>query len=99
MLRLNDICSDFRSVVPTMEHRAKVARAACPEWLIDCDNFPLSHLPAWREYVERQPALGVPSVYYLTSLHAEGTEFGEAEYELLRRVYGEYVSRLDDGGS
>jgi hypothetical protein len=95
MLRLNDICSDFRSVVPTMEHRANVARAACPEWLIDCDNYPLSHLPAWREYVERQPALGVPSLYYLTSLHAEGTEFGDADYDLLRRVYGEYANGLE----
>jgi hypothetical protein len=94
MLRLNDICSDLRSVVPTMEHRQKVALAACPEWLIDCDNYPLSHLPAWREYVERQAGLGVPSLYYLTSLHAEGTEFGEADYALVRRVYGDYVQGL-----
>ncbi len=99
MLRLNDICSDFRSVVPTMEHRQKVARAACPEWLIDSDNYPLSHLPAWREYVEVQPQLGVPSLYYLTSLHSEGTEFGEPEYELLRRAYGAYVNEARAGGS
>lgn len=74
-----------------------MALAACPEWLIDCDNCPLSHLPTWREYVERQPELGVPSLYYVTSLDVEGTAFGEAEYELVRRVYGNYVRGLESG--
>ncbi|MBN1919091.1 MAG: hypothetical protein JW889_14390 [Verrucomicrobia bacterium] len=94
MLRLNDICSDFRSVVPTMEHRQKVALAACPERLIDCDNYPLRYHPAWREYVAHQPSLGVPSLYYLTSLESDDTEFTDADYELLRRVFGEYVNGL-----
>jgi len=95
VLRLNDISSDLRSVVPVMEHRAKIARIACPEWLIDCDNAPLTNLEAWREYIECQPVLGVPSLYYLTSLEAENTEFTEADYELIRRVWGEYLDTLE----
>ena len=39
MIRLNDMIGGVRSVVPQMRHRAQVARAACPELLIDTDDW------------------------------------------------------------
>jgi hypothetical protein len=67
MIRLNDI-NTRAPVVTQMEHRAKVARAACPQLLIDTDNWPMPDPASFRTYVAHQPNLGVPSLYYATHL-------------------------------
>ena len=43
-----------------MTHRARVATAACPEALIDTDNWPVTDRASWREYLRVQPTLGAP---------------------------------------
>jgi len=65
MIRLNDV--NLRApVVPQMTHRARVAAAACPQLLVDTDNWPMADPESFREYVGAQPRLGVPSLYYAT---------------------------------
>ena len=44
-----------------MTHRAKVAEVACPEAIIDTDNWPITNKSDWRDYTVVQPKLGVPS--------------------------------------
>ena len=57
MIRLNDVLSPSGTrlpVVEQMELRAAVTRAACPELLIDTDDWPIGDLDTWRAYAERR---------------------------------------------
>ncbi len=67
MIRLNDV-NTRAPVVAQMTHRAGVVAAACPELLVDTDNWPMPDPESFREYVRAQPRLGVPSLYYATHL-------------------------------
>ncbi|MBA2529585.1 MAG: hypothetical protein H0V19_06415 [Euzebyales bacterium] len=67
MIRLNDV-NTRAAVVPQMTHRASVVAAACPELLVDTDNWPMADAESFRQYVRAQPRLGVPSLYYATHI-------------------------------
>ena len=77
MIRLNDMLrlddpGGFPPVVPQMQYRAEVVRAACPELLVDTDDWCVPDLATWREYLEKRLDLGVPSLYYATHLDLTG---------------------------
>lgn len=86
MLRLDD-ASAYPPVVPQMRHRAAVARAACPELLVDTDDWAVPDKRTWREYLELKPELGVPSLYYATHLDVSGEALDEDDYAALRRTW------------
>jgi len=90
MIRLNDMVTGAPSVLPQMRHRARVAQAACPELLIDTDDWRIPTLREWREYVEEKPLLGIPSLYYAHALDATGERFEPRDYEALRRTWAEW---------
>jgi hypothetical protein len=88
MLRLGDIYARHAdSVLPEMTFRADMARIADQGWLIDTDGWPLPSLSAFREYVDAQPALGVPSLYYATHLDTTGEGFTANDYSRLRKIW------------
>ncbi|MFC4587992.1 TIM-barrel domain-containing protein [Sphaerisporangium corydalis] len=90
MVRLGDIYTrDRDSVVADMAFRARMARIADENWLIDTDGWPLPSLSAFREYVEAQPGLGVPSLYYATHLDTTGEALTEAEFALIRSAWAD----------
>jgi hypothetical protein len=98
MIRLNDTLrlDDPRptaDIVPQMRYRAAVARAACPDHLIDTDDWCAPGLAGWRAYTELKPTLGVPALYYATSLDLTGEALEERDYELLRRTWADYRHR------
>jgi hypothetical protein len=98
MIRLNDMLriddgKPYPPVVPQMVHRAKVARAACPELLIDTDDWTIPDKQTWREYAELKPALGVPSLYYATHLDLTGEALDADDYALLARTWAEWRER------
>jgi hypothetical protein len=95
MIRLNDMLrlgdgTAPASVVPQMRHRAQVVRAACPELLIDTDDWAVPSLAAWREYLREKPALGVPALYYADFLDGSGARLGPEDYEALRETWSEW---------
>ena len=96
MIRLNDINVD-RNVLAAMTHRARVARIACPEALIDADNWPIPDLATWREYVRLQPALGVPSLYYASHIDATQEPLEAEDYRLVEEIWAQYRVRLAPG--
>ena len=51
MIRFNDI-NMGTDVNRAMRHRARIARIACPEALIDTDNWPITDKAAWRAYTK-----------------------------------------------
>ena len=92
MIRLNDMLrlgdgSAPASVVPQMRHRAEVARAACPELLVDTDDWAVPSLAAWREYLSEKPSLGVPALYYADFLNGAGVRLEGEDYEALREMW------------
>jgi hypothetical protein len=92
MIRLNDMLrladgGAPASVVPQMRHRAAVARAACPELLVDTDDWCVPNLAAWREYLAEKPLLGVPALYYAQRLDGLGERFDPEDYGALRETW------------
>jgi hypothetical protein len=92
MIRLNDMLriddgAPFPPIVPQMRYRADVVRAACPELLIDTDDWCVPSLAEWRRYLAVKTALGVPSLYYADALDLTGEEFQPEDYEALRKAF------------
>jgi hypothetical protein len=95
MIRLNDMLDLTRLDLPeagmdiarTVALRAAVARIACPDALIDTDNWPVRNREVWREYVRLQPRVGVPSLYFSTHIDLTGEPLEEADYHLLREAW------------
>ena len=88
MIRLNDIVSG--EIVPQMEFRADVVRAACPELPIDTDDWRVPDKRAWRAFLDMKADLGVPSLYYASHLDASGEELDADDYAALRSVWDEW---------
>ncbi len=95
MIRLNDV-NTGAPVNPAMEHRARVARIACPDALIDTDNWPMPHKAAWREYLQIQPELGVPSLYFVSQIDSTGEMFDQEDYRLIREVWERWQGKVEE---
>jgi hypothetical protein len=95
MIRLNDMLDLTRLDDPsagldierTLTQRAAVARIACPDALIDTDNWPVRSRAIWRDYARLQPSLGVPSLYFSTHIDLTGEPLDDADYELIREAW------------
>jgi hypothetical protein len=86
MVRLNDI-NTAHPVNPAMVQRAKIARIACPNAIIDTDNWPMPDKATWRQYLEIQPDLGVPSLYFASHIDSTGEPLYPEDYELIRETW------------
>jgi hypothetical protein len=100
MIRLNDTLrlddpEPRVDIVPQMRYRAGVVAAACPGHLIDTDDWCAPDLATWRAYTAIKPQLGVPALYYATTLDLSGEDLEPADYELLRQTWAAY--RLEQG--
>ncbi len=92
MVRLNDTLrlADPRPwppLLPQMVHRARIVRAACPEVLIDTDDWAMPDRATFRAYVETQPELGVPALYYVDRIDLSGEPLLEEDYAAIRRAW------------
>jgi hypothetical protein len=92
MVRLNDMLriddgAPFSPIVPQMRYRAEVVRAACPELLIDTDDWCVPSLAEWREYLAVKASLGVPSLYYADALDFTGEALQPEDYDALRKAW------------
>jgi hypothetical protein len=97
MVRLNDMLRlddpGLRPpVVPQMRYRAAVAAAACPDVLIDTDDWCISDKATWREFLELKPELGVPSLYYATHIDLTGEPLDEDDYAAIRRAWARWAA-------
>jgi hypothetical protein len=92
MLRLDDPEPRIR-IVPEMTHRAAIVRAACPDRLVDTDDWCAPDLVQWRAWTRAKPALGVPSLYYVDRLDLSGERLEPRDHALLRRTWARYRGR------
>jgi hypothetical protein len=86
MIRLNDV-NTKQPVLPQMWHRARVVQAACPDLLIDCDNWQMPDRATWRSYLGMQRQIGVPSLYYATHVDLSSESFEEGDYAALAEAW------------
>jgi hypothetical protein len=98
MIRLNDMIrlgdgNSSESVLPQMTHRARVVHAACPELLVDTDDWCVPNLAAWREYLQAKGVFGVPALYYAEKLDASGEELEPGDFEAIKAVWSEWRHR------
>jgi hypothetical protein len=92
MIRLNDINMDT-DVNRAMTHRARVSEIACPDAIVDTDNWPITNRAVWRKYITLQPTLGVPSLYYVTHIDSTGEPLQPEDYALIRQMWETYRSQ------
>lgn len=93
MIRLNDI-NTGKDVNKAMTHRANVASTACPDAVIDTDNWPITDKDTWREYIKLQPELGVPSFYFASHIDSTKEALEEEDYQLLRDMWQKYRDKF-----
>ncbi len=93
MIRLNDI-NKGKDVNRAMGQRARIAALACPDALVDTDNWPVTDKAAWRDYMRLQPLLGVPSLYYVTHIDTTQEALDEDDYRLIRETWEQYRTRI-----
>lgn len=92
-IRLNDI-NTGHDVCRQMTHRARVAAIACPESLIDMDNWPIPNKEAWQQYLDQRPFLGIPALYFASHIDSTGQPLTEVDYERIRSTWAEYRAVL-----
>jgi len=105
MIRLNDMLDLTELDDPTagwdiasaMQLRAHVARVACPDTPIDTDNWPVRNKAVWREYVELQPRIGIPSLYFATHIDLTQEPLEAEDYDLIRETWQCYDRTERDG--
>ncbi|MGE5138000.1 MAG: hypothetical protein ACM3JD_00950 [Rudaea sp.] len=93
MIRLNDT-NTGKNTIGAMTHRARVAQIACPDALIDTDNWPITDKATWREYTRLQPRFGVPSLYFASGIDSTLESFNGDDYRLIRETWARYRSGL-----
>ncbi|MFN8471253.1 MAG: hypothetical protein U0822_03460 [Anaerolineae bacterium] len=79
--------SGAHAVLTQMTHRARVARAACRDWLINADGWPSIDRAQWRSYIQRQPYLGVPSLSYATRIDSTGELLRPEDYAAVAQAW------------
>jgi hypothetical protein len=97
MVRLNDMLRmddpGPPTVVEQMRYRAAVTQAACPELLVDTDDWQVPSREIWRNYLRVKGQLGVPALYYATHFDETGEPLEAQDYALLRDVWTEWRNR------
>ncbi|HET9614469.1 MAG TPA: hypothetical protein VFP22_06630, partial [Candidatus Limnocylindrales bacterium] len=91
-LRLDDPRPDV-DIVPQMRHRAAIAAAACPDHLIDTDDWCMPDRATWRAYAAMKTELGVPALYYATHIDRDGAPLEASDYRLIRDTWSAYRER------
>ncbi len=86
LLRLDDR-DPWAPVVAQARHRAAIARAACPELLVETDDWAVPSLAEWRAYLRVKATLGIPSLYYADRVDPSGEPLEETDYAAIRAVW------------
>ncbi|MCU1490170.1 MAG: hypothetical protein JWM85_1575 [Acidimicrobiaceae bacterium] len=104
MVRLNDMLRldehhPESDLVAQMRYRAGVVASACPELLVDTDDWCAPDLASWREYLAVKEELGVPALYYTTHLDRTGEALEEQDYAALRALFARNDARARPAGA
>ncbi|MGB6689345.1 MAG: TIM-barrel domain-containing protein [Terracidiphilus sp.] len=97
VLRLNDIWYATRDVVGTMRERARIAHIS--GWqLVDTDNASSTTLETWWDYMEAQPSIGIPALYFVHRTESTLEVPPDSDWVALAGIWGRYIAGLPSQG-
>lgn len=91
-MRIHDYDGRMRSVCTTMAYRAEIVQSVFPEILIDCDAGGFGSKRDFLRYMEYQPKIGVPDLYWSAS--GPDVQLGEEEYKAIRTIWEKYSENI-----
>ncbi|MGC1300072.1 MAG: TIM-barrel domain-containing protein [Alloacidobacterium sp.] len=93
VIRLNDIWYASRNVPEMMRLRARMANIT--GWpLIDTDNASATNLKEWWNYMQAQPSIGIPALYFVTRTETTQETPSAADWTYLAVLWHRYIDGL-----
>jgi hypothetical protein len=93
VLRLNDVWYATRDVVGMMRERARIAHIS--GWdVVDTDNASSTTLESWWQYMEAQPSIGIPALYFLHRTESTLQEPRDWQWTALAGIWRDYIADL-----
>ncbi len=93
VLRLNDIWYATRDVVNVLRERARIAHIS--GWpLVDTDNASSTTLETWWQYMQAQPSIGIPALYFIHHTESTLEEPPESDWVALSGIWTRYIAAL-----
>jgi len=93
VLRLNDIWYATRDVVSVMRERERIAHIS--GWgLVDTDNASSTTLETWWQYMEAQPSIGIPALYFVHRTESTLEAPPDSDWVALAGIWQRYIATL-----
>jgi hypothetical protein len=93
IIRLNDIWYATRNVSDVMRLRARIANIT--GWpLVDTDNASSTNLKEWWSYMQAQPSIGIPALYFVTRTETTQESPSSADWNYLAALWRQYIDAL-----
>lgn len=93
-VRIHDYRDSMRSMMPVMEYRCEMFRAAMPNALVDTDSSNRSNYREAKEYYLRAVELGVPDIYMIGD--SREFKFTDEDWADIRKVWEDYSAQKDN---
>ena len=93
VIRLNDVWYASRNVPDMMRLRARMANIT--GWpLVDTDNASSTNLKEWWSYMQAQPSIGIPALYFVTRTETTQETPSPADWTYLAALWHQYIDGL-----
>jgi hypothetical protein len=93
VIRLNDVWYASRNVAEMMRLRARMANIS--GWaLVDTDNASSTNLKEWWNYMQAQPSIGIPALYFVTRTETTQESPSTADWTYLAALWRAYIDSL-----
>jgi hypothetical protein len=93
VLRLNDVWYGARGVPAMMRVRARIAHIA--GWpLVDADNASSTTLEEWWAYMQQQPSIGIPALYFVYRTESTKEVVPDPLWHQLTAIWERYLAGL-----
>ncbi|HEY1987321.1 MAG TPA: TIM-barrel domain-containing protein [Terracidiphilus sp.] len=93
LTRLNDIWYASRNVPDMMRMRARIAHIS--GWpVLDTDNASSTNLKEWWSYMQAQPSIGIPALYFITRTESTQESPSDAQWAALSAMWHRYIEAL-----
>jgi len=95
LIRLNDIWYATRDVPDVLRLRARIAHIS--GWpLVDTDNASSTTLKDWWNYMQAQPSIGIPALYFVTRTEATQESPSADQWTSLAALWRGYIDSLKE---
>ena len=93
VIRLNDVWYASRNVTEVMRLRARMANIT--GWpLVDTDNASSTNLKEWWNYMQAQPSIGIPALYFVTRTETTQESPSPEDWTYLAAIWHRYIDGL-----